>query len=498
MDSVLHFESSKSGDKTCCFQGKYLHSKYNPKSEGERFAASLTADFSPLCVFIIEPALSYCAPFLKTRFPHALICAIRFSHSFSESDEVWDSIFYLDGTAANPLSERLFTALGEEKLISSLAFDWTPTKQAFPEQSLAVWSEIRAAILKARDVMGTRSYFARRWLKNAIIFAARVQNAVLPAQGNMPVIIAASGPTLKSSLPFLKSHRERFFLIAVSSAFLPLAKNEITPDLVLSSDGGYWAKKHLAVAEQADTVFALEAEGAAPKALFAQKRILPLCYEDGLETDLIRAIGCPYALSQRNGTVAGTALTFALSLTNGAVYLCGFDQAPASAFQHTQPNALETDGAKKDFRLKTTETRQSAARFNSAAALSVYRNWFVAHSQEFSARVFRLSDKYAYQFGLGHIREVNWTDFERRECSGTPLKKPALVGAQIGTARQERGTLLRETLDSLSRTPRFFEEVFPLDSLLIKREISQEKRRSLEAARAEKARAFLHDCEKLL
>ena len=71
MNPSLVFESSKAGELTCSFQGKYLHSKYNPTNEGEKFAAGIKADFSPLCVFILEPALSYCAPFLKKRFPKA-------------------------------------------------------------------------------------------------------------------------------------------------------------------------------------------------------------------------------------------------------------------------------------------------------------------------------------------------------------------------------------------------------------------------------------------
>ena len=497
MDSEIHFENSKSGELTCCFQGKHLHSKYNPTNEGERFAANLGADFSPLCVFVLEPALSYCAPYIKSRFPSAKCYAIRLCSFFQESDSLWDGIFYLDSVSAQPLSEQLFNSLGEEKLISSLAFDWAATKQIFPNENLRAWNEIKAAILKARDVLGTRSYFSKRWLKNSLIFAKRICTPVLLAPGNAPVIVAASGPSLATSLSFLKEFRDSFFLIAVSSAFMPLSKSGIVPDLVMSSDGGFWAKKHLDFSGQAETIFALEAECSVPKNIFSHKKILPLCYGDGLERDFLEAIGCPYMLSERNGTVAGTALCFAHALTISSVYLCGFDQAPAPAFQHTQPNALELDNAKKDFRLKNAETRITASRFNSAQSLAIYRDWFISHSADFSERVFRLSNNFHYDYDLGHIREINWEIFREKEV-GKKREKPHFVSKNIKVAQGERTETLRKILETLSRSEKFLSEVFPLDALLIKRELSDSKRAEKQALLQKKVSDFVLECEKFL
>ena len=163
----VNFEPSRTGELTCSVQGKYLHSKYNQQTEGERFAGNIQADFSPLCVFILEPALSYCASPLKKKFPGTSLCAIRFSKDFSQADDKWDKVFYLKDSPI-ALSEVLFNSLGEEKLISSLAFDWTASKNIFPEESMLAWQEINKAILKARDVLATRAYFSKRWLKNKI------------------------------------------------------------------------------------------------------------------------------------------------------------------------------------------------------------------------------------------------------------------------------------------------------------------------------------------
>lgn len=494
----FQFAESKSGELTCSFQGKYLHSKYNPTAEGEKFALGAQCDFSPLCVFVLEPCLSYCAPFLRKKFPDAKICAIRFFKDFSGTDKNWDSVFYLEKSGEIPLGERLFNNLGEEKLLSSLALDWLPSKQIFPGENILAWGEIKKAVLKARDVLGTRSYFSKRWLKNSLIFSSLVNSCNILEKGESPVIIASSGESLASSIPFIKKYRSRHFLIALSSSFMPLLRNGIMPDLVLSSDGGFWAKKHLAFPDgNADTVFALEAEGAAPRKLLSEKKILPLSYPDGLEKNFLEAIRAPCMISERNGTVAGTALVFALSsVTSGKVYLCGQDLAPSPAFQHTQPNALETLNEKNDFRLAPKETRITRSRFSSSAALEIYRNWFVSNSEYFSARVSRLSDNFSYEFSLGKIKETNWEDFEKDSLKIG--KMPKFIQKKIGTSQGERKKIILTTLESLSKTSGFADEVFPLDSILIRREISEEKRAELQKNLEEKVMELIRECEKTM
>lgn len=494
-NSELVFEKSKNGEETCSYGMKYLHSRYNPRAEGEKFALNLEADFSPLCIFILEPALSYCAPYLKVRFPSAEIFAIRFTDFFSKTDSLWDGVFYLNSHF--PLSEQLFNSISEEKLCSSLVFDWTPSKQIFQSENIMAWCEIKKAILKARDVIGTRAYFSKRWLKNTLIFSSRLCQTLTLTKGSEAIIVAASGPSLKSSLPYIKRFRESFFLIALSSAYMPLVKNAIIPDIVISSDGGWWAKKHLLFSHSADNiVYALEAEAAVPKELFEKHKIIPLCYPDGLEKDFLNAIKAPYMLSERNGTVAGTALQFALSLTDGSVYLCGLDQAAGLAFQHIQPNALENDNAKKDFRLRPQESRISASRFNSEGSLEIYRNWFVSNSSYFSNRTFRLSDNVNYPYDLGEIRECNWLDFEKKE-SGSKKKKISFC-TRPPMPTENRKEILFEKLRALAESEHFEKEVFPMDSLLIQRESSKEKKAELVSRLAEKKAALLEECEKLL
>ncbi len=519
MDSEIIFEASKAGELTCSFKGKYLHSKYNPLAEGEKFVQNLQADFSPLCIFVIEPALSYCADFLKKRFPSSKICAIRILKEFDKSNQVWDKVFYLDGEP--PLSERLFDSLGEENLISSLVFDWNPTKQTFPDENLKIWSEIKKSILKSRDVLGTRAYFSKRWFKNALIFTSRIKSSVKPndfgnfsvaEKAGMPIVIVSSGPSLETSIPFLKKHRDSFFLLAVSSSFMPLLRNEIVPDMVISTDGGFWAKKHLAFPKnECDTIFALSAESAVPKDFFETKKILPMVYTDGASNQLIageagkslfRSWGFDYTSSLRCGTVAGTALDFALNLTSGNVYLCGQDLAPAPGFQHAQPNALEIENSARDFRFRNAETRISSSRFNSAPSLEIYRNWFITNSPLYSKRVFRLSDNFSYEFSLGKITDVDWEEFENKEHlsiqKSTKIKKIKFRETKSDSSRERKKADILDALKKLSEKTVFTEEIFPLESIQIKRSLAENEENEKTQKLKEKITNFMKECEKLI
>lgn len=493
---LVEFSSAKSGDETCSVNGKFLHSKYNPRQEGERFAENLAADFSPFCVLILEPALSYSAEFLRKRFKNVKICCVRFCDDFKKFDSKWDFVFYGAKENFSNLSEDLFNALGEENLISGLFYDWLPSKNVFQELNKKAWAEIQKAVLKARDVLGTRSFFSKRWLKNSVLFCKKIKAGFVFDKISRQVLICASGPSLETSIPFIKKFRGDFCLIAVSSAFSPLVKNGVEPDFTVSSDGGFWAKRHLSLsgAENSNHFFALEAEGAAFSEIYEKNQIIPLAYDDGLETALLKSISCPFMLSRRNGTVAGTALEFAFSLTDKNIFLAGFDQAPATGFQHTQPNENEIINQKNDFRLSTKETRTTKARFGSEKSLEIYRNWFISSSQKFAGRVFRISDNYNFSYKLGKIKDINWNDFENLELnthnSKSEIKK---LSFNITLTRKERRENILSELKKFSSSDFFLDEVFPMDAVLIRREKDGGKKVELQKKASEKIEKLIQE-----
>ncbi|MBR6913128.1 MAG: motility associated factor glycosyltransferase family protein [Treponema sp.] len=512
-EAVIQFSETKNGEKTCSCNGKFLHSKYNPKAEAQRFAQTIEADFEPQCIFMLEPALSYCAEFVRERFPKANLYAIRFTDEFFGTDKLWDKIFYADEN----LDDEIFNFLGEEKICSSIFVDWSASRNAFPEESEIAWKKIRNAVLKSRNVMTTRSYFSKRWLKNSAIFASNVKNiCALDTESSsrrktsFPIVIAASGTSLFSSIAKIKENRSRFFLVAVSSAFMTLMENGIAPDFVISTDGGYWAKSHLhfPLSKNAGIPIALSTESAAPKETERTKPIIPLLYDDAtsFQKKILERLNIKAAKARRNGTVSGTALELALDMTDGAIFLCGLDQAPAKGFQHTQPNALEENSAKFDFRLNTKETRLTSSRFNSGQSLEIYRNWFKANSKKFNTPkecVFRLSDDFKFDFDLGSIRDVNWSEFDEilEKLSGNekPEEKIRIGKSEnIEFGRDERKKIILEELEKALSDEKFLDEVFPMDILILKRERNPEKKIALTEKLEEKKQNLISEIESII
>ena len=466
---------AKNGSDTCTVAGRFLHSAYNPEREAAQYVAKLTVDFVPRCILIIEPGLSYCAIALRDRFPQARLCCIRLTTDFSSYDVLWDTVFYASG-APQKDAEALYNSIGEESLCALFAAAWAPSEQVFASEVQTAWLSIKQAVLKGRDVLYTRAYFAKRWLKNTVRFAQQLTHPALLQRAQCPIVIAASGTSLATSLPKLAEYRRHFFLIAASSALLPLLHAGIQPDIVISTDGGYWAKEHLrALAAHKEIALALAVEGASPAQLLQAHTIIPLVYQDSIAVPLLTASNIPFMYAARNGTVSGTALQLAAAITTGDIFICGLDLAASVGFQHTQPNALEARACSFDMRLHTKETRAAIAQYTSGS-LAVYRDWFIAHAAAFKTRVFRLSNGFQYECKLGELQDVDWQFFSKR-LSASKQVFPTVSSEPNAMSRQALAKTLQQELSSGT----WDSELLPLESVLLRRTKNQTEAESLRA-----------------
>ena len=408
---MISFATAKNGSKTCIKDGFPLHSSYNPEKEAERFAATLEVPFEPSWIIITEPALSYPAQFLRQKFPNTKICAIRFCNDFIDYDKYWDKVFYFENSS---LKDELFNFFGEEATGSLFFASWKPSENAFPDIYLEAWQNIKSYITLSRDVLGTRIYFNKRWNKNSLKFALYVKNVVdfEICKIDKPVVIAASGPSLERIIPFLKANRGSFFLLAVSSAVRPLIEQQLIPDAVISTDGGWYAQEHLKQLNFfKDIPLFISTESYLPAKMLQSTTIVPLSYKDSIEALLLEKAGINAVKAERNGTVSGTAAELALQLSD-EVFFCGLDLCSSNGFQHTQPNELELDKVPSDNRLLPLETRTALSTFASDS-LNIYRNWFSTRPESFTNRVKRVYHSSApLKFKLGNIEDIDEKAFE--------------------------------------------------------------------------------------
>lgn len=465
---AIVFTKSANGEATCTCNSIRIHSAYNPSQEALRFVQSIKCDFEPGYIMMTGPGLSYTAVYLRKIFPCTKIVALHYATEFSVTEKLWDKCFYYTGEGI-PLSEQIFNYMGEEGVTSCLFLAWKPSDDALPEESRHCWQQIRTAVIKSRNVLATRSFFARRWVKNAIRFSLFVNETRYFQKGTAPVVICASGRSLESSIPFIKEHRGRFFLIAVSSALLPLVQRGIIPDLCITTDGGYWAKRHISFAlkQHPEIPLAMPSESAIFLSLLGNTAIVPLNYGDGISESFTSEFGLPVTRAYRNGTVSGTAAQLALSLTDGRVYFCGLDLAPSKGSSHTRPNQLELDDSLSDNRLCPADNRLAPRSFASSS-LNIYRNWFA--SSTFGNRLFRLSDHFGFQNSLGEVQDVNWDFFLEQEPESGKIM-PMSFPSTKKTDYEMRRSKIQEIIEGKINSPDWIREAVPADFIVYQRSI---------------------------
>jgi hypothetical protein len=478
----MDFFPAKNGAQNCSADGIRLHSAYDPAREAARFIERALdgAEFPPALIVVTEPALSYAADAVRERLDGCVICAVRYCREFRATDSKWDAVLYADeyGTPGR-LAESLYARFGEDLLCAALFLPWEASERAFPQESKLAWDGIRTAVLKARDVLATREFFAERWLKNIVRFCLSLDTGALLRQDSapqksrardFPAVIAASGPSLEQSIPYLANLRKRFFLIAASSALAPLASRGISPDLCITTDGGFWAKELLSSYPGA---VAATAESALPARLFRTNAILPLSYnENAVEDAIVKRLDIHALSVRRNGTVSGTALSLARAISDGPVFFCGLDLGVSTGYQHARPHAREMRERTADTRVSPLSARQAVSGFNAKGQLDIYRNWFSAQSffaDAPQAPVFRIVPAPRESVGL---RDILPEEFARI-CPVPDSPVPSFAASPQGDAPDVRAQKLKEIIaGDIGRVKNgnapevfAFREVFPARSV---------------------------------
>ena len=469
-------QKAKNEELTATINGHFLHSNYAPSKEAQRFVENLKFPFTPSIIIILEPGLCYAADFIRKKMPEVKIGGIRYTTDFSDYDKKLD--FVINYSQDN-FRTSLENILSEEQLLSAFFISWPASAQIFSDIEKNVWNDIKEVMERAKTLLITRQYFEKKWLINSCRFISSIKNIVkLDNKIEKDCLIISSGPSLRPFISIIKNCRNNFFIICLSSAISVCQKEEIIPDLLMTTDGGYWAGEHLKHIFK-NIPLALPAEAYCSSHILSTQKILPLIYSDGFSKDLTKASGIESLNVIRNGTVSGTALLFAAEHCTKNIYMCGLDLASQTGFQHTQPNELENNSSSKDNRLKTKEGRLTVSGFFNSS-LEIYRQWFCSTNLELKNRkVFRLIEKKQVQNTLGWIQDLSSSDFskyintqstfEKSDYFSVSKKMPDIQNAAAIFSNYDCETLKKQIfpLDyvSLSHNP---------DNLEIKNKIEKE------------------------
>jgi hypothetical protein len=212
---------------------------------------------------------------------------------------------------------------------------------------------------------------------------------------DIPIVITGSGPSLEAVLPRILAVREGVFVLAASSSLQALAAGGITPDMVISTDGGGWALTHLYSFFRLHThkprFLALSLCAAAPSQCSGIP-LLPMNDGSLWQNMALNAIGLPSVLIPQRGTVTASALELALEIGNGGIFLAGMDLSVRGIRSHARPNGFDHMFFGRASRLRPVYTQYYIRSYGikDGGSLDVYASWFKTRLGSFPKRVFSL------------------------------------------------------------------------------------------------------------
>ncbi len=357
-----------------------LHSKYNPHKEAQLFVDTIKG--TPSIIVITEPGESYLAAVLKATFPDTKCIAVRYTDDlFTDSDPLWDTVWRPKNGS---LPFFLVTHIPDEKLAATRFLTWKAADKAFPDAADTVWKDIRYTIDLLTSVMHTRSFFGNKWLKNTFYNAIRLKYPAAIHFGAQDFILAGAGPSLRE---LTAAQTTPYSVVAVTSAYRPLAEQNINPALCISTDAGYWALRLFDGMRQGIPI-AFPLEAAIPAVIMEYNPCVVLSYGSPLETALCSAVGLRPLAARENGTVTGTACELLLMHTDKHIVLAGVDLAAEKGFSHARPHSSTVRLCAAADRFSPLAGMLAVQNFQTQA-LETYRQWFLQLPSAISGRLLR-------------------------------------------------------------------------------------------------------------
>lgn len=372
-------------------------------------------------VIIIGPCLDYLSECLAERNPSAELLSIQLSSEF-RGHEVGGRgrRWYPDLDLS--LESFVLAAVDQDALAPIAVLEWPPGVAAFPEEARRARKAVAACLARLASDAATIRAMGRRWIANSIRNFLDAERLLTLDFGDRPLAVLGAGPSLAGALDALAPMAEAFSIVTVSSAAAAVLERGIRPDLVVSTDPGWWSLSHLRAIAEGNIPLAM------PLSACATWRRSPLLLLDqgwGFESELCGFLGKALRLPS-HGTVSGSALAVASSLGEGPIVVAGFDFAVTGAESHARPHAFDHVILASESRLEPGETlrwnrlstqhpdRLGSSGWRSSRPLSIYAEAIASDARRLGGRVSRLGSSPVLLDGVPEIGAAELSTLARR------------------------------------------------------------------------------------
>jgi len=431
-----------------------FHSRYNPQKEAKRHVEKILSGKKPSIVFIIGGGLNYISAVFAENYPKIKCISLQPCDDFLGREVVCPKINW-HPSSNKSLQEIIQSGLAGNQLAGGiLVLEWPPVVNQFQEISTWIRVSLRDLLEKASSNAATTGYWAARWLRNSIKFVRSVTWTSSLAPGSSMIVLACAGPSLADSMPEISARRSHLALWALASAVPALLQYGLVPDLVISTDPGFWNGAHLREACLQHIPIAMPPSSYAYSEIFNQSTVIPLNTGLIFERAAFETMRINFEVAQASGSATGTALSLASRCTNGPIAIAGFDLAARGLIDHVQPYAFDVLDKKVEQRLDPVY---------SARALRVFENYPVRsgdwrRSRAFStyAETIRVSSNDSARFFRLGTSSIE-TNICRADFRGIPAgsgTKPECISPNSceGATTKDRDELIEKMLDFLAET----------------------------------------------
>ena len=442
-------EPARTGDLTASAGSLRIHSAHDPKRESRRFLAERIPEFRRgATVIIVGAGLGYLDEELRRQRPDLTLLACHLL------PELANRIHRADGVPRwNPdrgdAGEFISSHMGELDLPGLRVLEWEPAIRAAPEIAAAVSAAVSAAVRRHSGNISTTAAFGRRWIRNILRNYAEVELLLAPEPQTGTTVIAGSGPSLENALEALGNNRDRCRLWALPSAVRTLAGAGIRPDLVFSTDPGFWARFHWRYFPR-DVPVAMPLSSSPPPEPLERTLLI---FDGSLgETELFGDQNWPGLRLPRAGSVAITAVEAWKCLVKGPLVLVGLDFAWRDLRSHARPHAFDGWLGSFDSRVRpgvsTAWERASLmaptriGAYRSGCSLATYRDWFRTNPLPNGVYRFRPRGNPEFPVPLAHIGGIDETKLHKLPRRSEQKYR----SCRISLEREERRERIRKVI----------------------------------------------------
>lgn len=396
----MQLVKAKNDSYTAVSNNLYLHSKYSPEKEAEKFLlrweeehyskqSSLLIIFEPGLGYLLEKVLSY-----KNYRKILLIFFSPETYKYYLANKL-SSYFCAWCPGSGITIESFLESSLPDNLPENLnLMEWLPGESCFPENAKLIKNQFLKYMQILQGNTITSMKFAKRWLLNGLRNFIEQDYSLCIDNITDDIVIAASGFSLNHHLTDLKRKSEFCFIVALPSSVKALLEHEIVPDLIISTDPGFYASYHYR--SFPENVPVLSPLSSYPWNF--HQGIIGLNQNTWID-NLVDPKHNFFKLKlPEMGTVAATAISLMHQISSSNIYILGLDLCIKGIQEHTEPHSFDILSTLKSQRcLPEIQSRFERVQnmsssyskgFHYTNSMDTYSKWF--NKESFSHRIFRI------------------------------------------------------------------------------------------------------------